>query len=168
MATVYVETSIIGYLTARSRDAVVFRARQELTRNWWDTHRERYDLVVSQLVLAEAACGDNEAAAVRLQLLAGIPLLDAADPRIETLANELVTAHLLPEKARSDAAHVAIATVHETDYLLTWNCKHIANAETLPKMYRLLADMGYAPPLIITPEEFSGNACTTLRRSSRR
>ncbi len=156
MATVYVETSILGYLTARSRDAVIFQARQELTRNWWQNRRVHYGLVISQLVLDEASRGDDEAAAERLRLLAGIQLLDMADARIDGIADELLAAHLLPEKARSDATHVAIATVHAVEYLLTWNCKHIANADTLPKVYRLLTDMGYSPPLIVTPEEFSG------------
>ena len=157
MTSVYIETSIVGYLTARSRDAVIFRARQELTRNWWRMRRLNYHLVISQLVLDEVGGGDDEAAAERLHLLDGIPLLDAEDPRIDVIANELLTAHLLPEKARSDAEHVAIATVHAVDYLLTWNCKHIANADLLPKIYWLLTEMGYSPPLIITPEEFSGN-----------
>ena len=155
MATVYVETSIFGYLTARSRDAVIYQARQELTREWWNNRRTNYDLVISQLVVDEAGRGDDEAAAERLRLLAGIPLLRRADPRVDAVADELLVAHLLPEKARSDAMHVAIATVHAVDYLLTWNCKHIANADTLPRVYRLLTDMGYPPPLIVTPEEFS-------------
>jgi hypothetical protein len=135
---------------------VIFQARQELTRDWWHNRRQHYELVVSQLVLDEAARGDEEAAAERLRLLTGIPLLRRADPRIEAIADELLAAHLLPEKARSDAMHVAIATVHAVEYLLTWNCKHIANADILPKVYRLLTDRGYCPPLIVTPEEFSG------------
>jgi hypothetical protein len=156
MATVYVETSIVGYLTARSRDAVIFQARQELTRNWWQNRRRNYELAISQLVLDEAARGDDEAAAERLRLLTGIPILHRADPRIDAIADELLAAHLLPEKARSDAIHVAVATVHAIEYLLTWNCKHIANAVTLPRVYRLLTRMGHVPPLIVTPEEFSG------------
>jgi hypothetical protein len=156
MAVVYIETSIVGYLTARSRDAVIFQARQELTRDWWHNRRLDYDLVVSELVLDEAGRGDEEAAAERLRLLAGIPILCTEDPRIDAVADELFAAHLLPEKARSDAMHVAIATVHAVEYLLTWNCKHIANANILPRVYRLLTDMGYFPPLIVTPEEFSG------------
>jgi hypothetical protein len=155
MAVVYIETSIVGYLTARSRDAVIFQARQELTREWWQNRRLEYELVISQLVLDEAARGDDEAAAERLRLLAGISVLHRADPRIDAVADELVAAHLLPEKARSDAMHVAIATVHAVDYLLTWNCRHIANADILPKVYRLLTEMGYFPPLFVTPEEFS-------------
>jgi hypothetical protein len=110
------------------------------------------------LVLDEAAAGDADAARERLRLLAGIPLLALSDPQVDALGDALVAARLLPEKARADAAHVAVATVHRVDYLLTWNCKHIANAATLPAVYRLLADQGYTPPLIVTPEEFSGNA----------
>ncbi len=155
MATVYIETSIVGYLAAWSRDAVIFQARQQLTREWWQIHRVRYDLVISQLVLDEAARGDNEAAVERLRLLAGIPVLHRADRRIDAVADELLATHLLPAKARSDAMHVAIAAVHAVDYLLTWNCRHIANADILPKVYRLLTNVGYFPPLIVTPEEFS-------------
>ena len=155
MSNVYVETSIVGYLTARSHKDVIFQARQELTRLWWNARREQYEIVISQLVLDEAGAGDEEAALERLELLEGIALLDATDPRIDTIADALLAAHLLPEKARSDAEHVATAAVHGVEYLLTWNCKHIANAETLPRVYRLLTEMGCSPPLIVTPEEFS-------------
>ncbi len=158
MPTVYIETSIIGYLASRPRDDVIFQARQELTRIWWNARREQYRIVVSQLVLDEAGAGDQEAAAERLEFLDGIPLLDVTDPRIDLVADALLAAHLLPAKARSDAEHVATAAVHGVDYLLTWNCKHIANAETLPGVYRLLTDLGYSSPLIVTPEEFSENA----------
>ena len=158
MSIVYVETSIVGYLTARSRRDVIFKARKELTRIWWDARRAEYEIVISQLVLDESSAEDEKAALQRLRLLDGIPLLDATVPRIDTVADALLAARLLPEKARSDAEHIAIATVHRVDYLLTWNCKHIANAESLPRVYRLLTDMGYSPPLIVTPEEFSENA----------
>ena len=156
MASVYIETSIIGYLTARSRNDVIFQARQELTRGWWESSREDYELVTSQLVLDEVNAGDADAAAERMQLLTGIPLLALTDPQADSLADALLAANLLPAKARSDAEHVAIATVHRVDYLLTWNCKHIANAATLTAVYRLLGSRGYTPPLIVTPEEFSG------------
>ena len=157
MATVYIETSIVGYMTARSRDAVIFQARQELTRKWWHSRRKHYRVVASQLVLDEAARGDEEAALERLRLLEGVALLDVTDLRIAPVAEALLDAHLLPEAARSDADHIAVATVHGVDYLLTWNCKHIANADTLPKIYRLLTELGYVPPLVVTPEEFSAD-----------
>ena len=141
MPRVYVEKSIVGYLASRPRDEVIFQARQELTRIWWNARREQYEIVVSQLVLDEASAGDEEAAAERLHLLDGIPLLDVTDPRIDPIADALLAAQLLPAKARSDAEHVATATVHGVDYRLTCNCKQIANAETLPRVYRLLKDV---------------------------
>ena len=91
-------------------------------------------------------------------LLDGLPLLDIGHPGVAVLADRLISEHLLPSKAAADARHVAVATIFGVDYLLTWNCKHIANAETLPRIYSMLRDSGYEPPLIVTPEEFSGNA----------
>lgn len=157
MGTVYIETTVIGYLTARSRDKVIFLARQELTRQWWNEERGKFELVSSQLVIDEASAGDPSAAQERLVHLAGLPLLDIQHPGVATLADRLIAEHLLPPQAVADARHVAVATVFGVDYLLTWNCSHIANAETLPGIYKILRDSGYEPPLIVTPEEFSGN-----------
>ncbi len=157
MATVYIETSIIGYLTARSSDAVIFLARQQLTQQWWSDQKKKYDLVTSQLVIDEAAAGDPAAAQERLGLLTNLPLLDIQHPDVKILADDLIANHLLPEKALADARHVAVSAVFGVDYLLTWNCKHIANAETLPRIYSMLRNSGFEPPLVVTPEEFSGN-----------
>ncbi len=158
MATVYIETSIIGYMTARSSNAVIFLARQQLTRQWWTDQRTKLDLVTSQLVIDEAGSGDPTAAQERLTLLDDVPLLDVQHPDVQMLADKLIANHLLPEKAAADARHVAVSTVFGVEYLLTWNCKHIANAETLPRIYRLLRDSGFEPPLVVTSEEFSGYA----------
>lgn len=133
MSAVYVETSIIGYLTARSSSDVVFQARQELTRRWWQQRREEYEIYVSQLVLDEAGAGDPTAAADRLQLLEGFPLVDES-AEADRLADVLIARHLLPAKAAADAQHVALAAAAGVDYLLTWNCRHIANADLLPMM----------------------------------
>ena len=157
MATVYIETSIIGYMTARSSDAVIFQARQQLTQQWWTDQRDKYELVTSQLVIDEAGAGDPTAALERLVLLNDVPLLDIQHPHVQTLAEKLITNHLLPEKAAADARHVAVSTVFGIEYLLTWNCRHIANAETLPRIYKMLRESGFEPPLVVTPEEFSGN-----------
>ena len=157
MASVYVETTIIGYLSARSSGAVIFLARQQLTRQWWDDQRQRFELFVSQLVLDEAGAGDQTAAQERLTYLDGLPLLDINHPEVSRLADLLIAEHLLPKKAVADARHVGVATVFGVNYLLTWNCKHIANAETLPGIYRTLREAGFEPPLIVTPEEFSGD-----------
>jgi len=153
MSAIYVETSIVGYLTARSASNVVFEARQELTRRWWQQRREGFDLYISQLVLDEAGAGDPAAAADRLCLLEGLPLLGES-AEADRLADLLVARHLLPAKATADALHVAMAATAGVDYLLTWNCKHIANADLLPALYETLRAEGF-PPLIVTPEEFS-------------
>jgi hypothetical protein len=157
MATIYIETSIIGYLTARSSDAVIFLARQQLTRHWWNNRRQAFELYVSQLVLDEAGAGDPTAAQERLKHLQGLPLLDIHHPHVERLADRLLNEDLLPAKAAADARHVAVAAVFGVDYLLTWNCKHLANAETLPRIYNVLRRLRFEPPLIVTPEEFSEN-----------
>ena len=155
MTTIYVETSIIGYLTARSSDRLIFAGRQALTRLWWFHRRHLYRLVSSPLTLEEIARGDPEAAAERVTYFEGIEILDSTDARIAILAETLVSKSLLPAKARADALHVAIATIHRVEYILTWNCRHIANADQLPRLYRLLRELGYSPPLIVTPDEFS-------------
>ena len=154
MSAIYVETSIVGYLTARSVSDVVFQARQELTRRWWQTRREGFDLYISQLVLDEAGAGDPAAAADRLRLLEGLPLLGES-AEADRLADLLIAHHLLPAKAAADAQHVALAAPAGVDYLLTWNCKHIANADLLPALYETLRAEGFPPLLIVTPEEFS-------------
>lgn len=154
MSAIYVETSIVGYLTARSAADVVFQGRQELTRRWWYQRREEFELYISQLVLDEAGAGDPAAAAQRLRLLEGLPLLGEST-EADRLADLLIDRHLLPEKAAADAQHVAISAIAGVDYLLTWNCKHIANANLLPALYETLRAEGLRPPLIITPEEFS-------------
>jgi hypothetical protein len=124
---------------------------------WWADQKKKYDLVTSQLVIDEAAAGDPTAAQERLGLLTDLPLLDIQHPDVKILADDLIANHLLPEKALADARHVAVSAVFGVDYLLTWNCKHIANAETLPRIYTMLRNSGFEPPLVVTPEEFSGN-----------
>lgn len=110
MALIYIETSIVGYLTARSSTDVIFQARQELTRRWWADRRAEFELFISQLVLDEASAGDRSAASERLKLLDSLPLIDAT-PAIDRLADLLIDRHLLPRKAVADAQHVATATI---------------------------------------------------------
>ena len=129
---------------------------QQQARDWWARERPKYSLVTSQLVLDEASLGDPAAAAERLKLLADIPLIPT-DHRVETVADELIARSLIPEKARLDALHVASAAVGSVQFLLTQNCRHIANAHTLPRVYRALDDLGYPGLLIYTPAEFLGS-----------
>jgi hypothetical protein len=150
--SVYVETSLASYLVAWPSESVITAAHQRLTHQWWQTRRAAFDLYVSELVLLEARAGDPDAAARRLAALAGIPVLE---PTIaaEALTEQILNASLVPAKARVDAAHIAIAAVHGMDYLLTWNCRHIANAVTRKRIDQLLRGAGYEAPVLCTPEE---------------
>ncbi len=148
---VYLETTIPSYLTAwRSRN-LIRAAHQEATREWWEG-RSRFELYVSQVVVNEAARGDSEAAKERLEALAGIPILDVTEDA-EALAENLVERGPLPRKAAVDALHIGVATVHGMDYLLTWNCTHIANAATRGEIEAVCRESGLAPPIICTPIE---------------
>jgi len=121
----YLETSIISYLTAKPSRDVVVAGHQAATRDWWENHRDRYVMYVSETVYDEASAGDPELAAKRLALISGIPMLGVND-EIGVLVDKLIEDGPLPEKARVDAVHLATAIFHQIDYLLTWNCKHIA------------------------------------------
>ena len=149
--TVYIETSIVSYLTAwRSRD-LVRAAHQQVTRDWWAA-RGSFELFTSQFVLDEAAAGDEGQAASRLAALENAVLLEVTEDGIG-LAENLVASGALPPKARVDALHIAMAAVHGMDYLLTWNCKHIANASLRGRIEDLCRAAGFEPPIICTPLE---------------
>ena len=152
MPRVYIETSIVSYLRQRPSGQVVAAARQILTRRWWDDERRNYELVTSQYVIDEAADGDPHLAQERLDSLDDIPLLQLG-PDIDAVAGEIMSRAILPPKAQVDALHIATAAHHRIDYLLTWNCTHIANARILPRIQRVLVDMNCWVPIICTPAE---------------
>ena len=156
MATVYVETSIVSYAAAWPSSDLNIAALQIQARDWWRTERPRFDLVTSQLVLNEASAGDPAAAADRLRLLDGIPLV-AITEEVQELARALVSPSLMPAKAAADALHIAVAAFAGVEYLLTQNCRHIANAHTLPRVYSILSDLSYGGLLVCTPAEFLGD-----------
>ncbi len=156
MDTVYIETSIVSYLRQKPSGHVVTAARQLLTHRWWHDQRQNYELVVSQYVIDEASVGDATLAAERLESLDGIPLLPNA-PEIPRIAEEIMSLGLLPTKAQVDALHIASVAHHRIQYLLTWNCKHIANAKILPRIYEVLTALGIPLPIICTPEELLGD-----------
>jgi hypothetical protein len=149
--SVYIETSIVSYLSARRSRDIVIAARQQLTRRWWRS-RGSYRLFVSQLVRDEAAMGDPTARARRMRALRGIPALTVTDDATR-LAGELVRRGALPEKATVDAFHIGIAAAHEIEYLLTWNCTHIANATMRGTIEGICHSAGLMSPIICTPEE---------------
>jgi hypothetical protein len=125
-AKLYIETTIPSYLVGRPRRDLLVAAHQEITRDWWEFRRTHFDLYVSELVLQEVRAGDAQLAIRRLELLTDVPIFPVTS-EILKVAKTLVTEVPIPQKAAVDAAHIPIATVYGCEYLLTWNCRHIAN-----------------------------------------
>jgi len=143
----YVETTIPSYLTSRpSRDLIV-AGHQQITREWWEKRRDAFQLYISQLVVDEASAGDPAAARERLKVIQDLPLLDIT-PEVEVLASGII-----PRKAATDAAHIAVAAVHGLDFLIAWNCVHIANASIAKAVAKICGQYGCECPGICTPEE---------------
>ena len=152
MQTVYIETSIISYLRARNSLLIPSAARQIAARRWWDEERHNYQLLVSPYVVAEVSHGNATLVAERLAAIDGVPRLEIND-EIAAMADRLLTSAVLPQKARMDALHICTAAFHRLDYLLTYNCTHIANVRILPKVREVLNELGYQLPIVCTPEE---------------
>lgn len=148
---VYLETTIPSYLTSSPSRDLVKAAHQQITREWWQD-RARFDLYILQVVLKEASGGDAEAARLRLEALRDIPVL-ALSPAASRLAQQLVQQGALPENAAVDSLHIAIAVVNGMDYLLTWNCTHIASAAMRHTIEAICRANGYETPVLCTPEE---------------
>jgi len=149
---VYIETTVVSYLTAWRSPQLVMAGHQETTRNSWDDERHRFDLFISEVVVQEASAGDPAAVQRRLEAISGLPELQITD-EARLLAKELIAKTPLPETARVDALHIATATVNGMDYLLTWNCRHIANATLRRSMGAICEGAGYEMPVICTPLE---------------
>jgi predicted nucleic acid-binding protein len=156
MPRLYLETSVVSYLTARPSSDIITAAHQLITHRWWLLRRAEFELLTSELVLEEASRGDADAAARRLAALEGIPLLGITASASE-LAWSIVRAHLLPARAFPDALHISVAAIHSVEYLLTWNCSHIANAELLPYVTDVVEATGFNMPFVCTPEELLGD-----------
>ncbi|MGQ0540341.1 MAG: type II toxin-antitoxin system VapC family toxin [Blastocatellia bacterium] len=135
--TVYIETTVVSYLTAWLSRDLIRAAHQQITQEWWNNRRSDFELYASEFVINEVSAGDSLAAEKRLSVLTDIPLLDVTH-EVEYLAERLVTNKAVPTKAATDALHIAVATIHNIDYLLSWNCKHIANAEMRSAIDRCL------------------------------
>ena len=150
--SVYIETTIPSYLTAWRSPELVMAANQEATRKWWDESRIKFELFIPELVISEVSSGDPDAVKRRMEALEDLPELELTD-QAEILAAKLLVGAALPQKAKADALHIAVATVHGMDYLLTGNCTHIANAIMRPKIELICRVAGYEPPVICTPPE---------------
>ena len=156
MESVYLETTFISYLVAiPSRDLIV-SAHQQITHDWWTTRRDRFQCCISQVVIDEASAGDLSEIQKRLAVITDLPILDAS-PEAEDLASGILSAGALPARAVRDAAHIAIAAVHEVNYLLTWNCKHLANAQIARQIEKVCDLHNQRMPRICTPEELMGD-----------
>jgi hypothetical protein len=155
-SSVYIETTIPSYLAAWRSSELSMAAKQQTTRQWWDERRELFDLFISDAVLLEASGGDPDAAKRRLEILNGIPVLNPL-PEADEIAVALINSLSLPDRALTDAAHIAICIVHGMDYLLTWNCTHIANATFQPVIRDVCDDFGFSMPVICTPDQLMGD-----------
>jgi hypothetical protein len=153
--SIYLETTILSYLTAWPSADLIMAANQHATSLWWRERRHLYDLYVSELVMIECAGGDPDAARRRLELAAPFPLL-AATEETRIVARALVLGRAVPEAAAADAAHIAVAAVHAMEYLLTWNLRHMANATMREVISNVCRDEGYRSPIICTPAELMG------------
>jgi len=148
----YLETSIVSYLKSHPSRDIVILAHQEITRRWWNNCLTNYDVFISEVVLEEARQGNAEAAKERLAVLAKFPGLSITKD-VEHLAAIYMRELTIPAKAARDALHIALASVHDMDYLLSWNCKHIANGFIRRRIREVNTREGYSIPTICTPEE---------------
>ncbi len=153
---VYIETTIPSYLTARPASDLIGAAWQKSTSDWWDRQRARFDLYTSDVTMEEAGRGDPEAARRRIDVLWGVPLLELTEVSVG-IAERLLSEGVLPEGATDDALHVGVSSAHGMDYLLTWNFRHLDNAEKKPTMRRVVEASGFTLPEICTPLELMGD-----------
>jgi len=153
--TVYLETTVVSFLAGwLSRDVRTGRM-QSITRDWWNRRRHRHLLYVSGVVSKEVARGDHDLAHRRLEILSPLAMLHPSDETRE-LATRILAETRLAESEYDDAHHAAIAAIHGVNVLLTWNCSHLGNENTISRVGRACEAYGYAPPVILTPEQLIG------------
>ena len=150
--SVYLDTSVVSYYTSKPSRDIIALAHQEITRQWWHKAINRYNVFISEVVIEEASFGDPDAAKRRLEELIDFPHLEL-DDMVEEMAKIYMERLDIPEKSFRDAAHLAVASVHDIDYLVTWNCTHLANGEVIKKLVKINESSGIHTPIICTPEE---------------
>ncbi len=151
-SSLYLESTIPSYLAARpSRDLIV-AAHQQITHDWWQQARGKFDLYISEAVLEEISVGDPDAATRRQSFLDGLSIL-ALTEEVVALAEEYQSQLGLAPGAQLDGVHLAFASVYEMAYLLTWNCKHLANGVIIQRLQTINVSLGRFTPVIVTPEE---------------
>lgn len=152
MPSAYIETTIPSYYVARPSVSVIQASRQASTRAWWDTGCSAFDLYTSREVIEEAELGDPKMARERLELLASAKRLELIED-VGVVAETFIKKGLIPTKAASDAIHIAVASVHGMDYLVTWNFKHIANPYIRDRLRKTVEELGFRLPVMCSPEE---------------
>ncbi len=152
MDIVYIETTVVGNIAGRMHPNPDVASRQRITRDWWTTATVRYRLVTSKLTLDECGEGDPSAASERLEILEGVPILDASD-EAETLAELLMDRKAVPATEPRDALHIATAATNGVQFIATWNFKHILNPHLQAQIAGTCREAGFIPPVICTPEQ---------------
>lgn len=155
MESVYVETTVISYLASRPSRDLIIAAHQQISEEWWSDRLHKFECYLSQTVLDEISAGDADASKKRLSFAQSLKILEIPD-EADLLAETILSSGVLPPKAARDAIHIAVATANGIDYLLTWNCTHIANARILRRIEEICSHAGYTIPIICTPEELMG------------
>ncbi|NEP85935.1 MAG: type II toxin-antitoxin system VapC family toxin [Okeania sp. SIO2C2] len=153
--TLYLETSVIGYLTARASQNLIVAANIAVTREWWETRRSNFEIYVSEVVLNEIAKDDPEMAQKRIEVITNLPFL-FANETVTNLAEQFLQQTNLPLKASDDTLHIALATVYDLEYFSTWNCRHIANPDIQRKLSEISTNFGYQLPILCTPYQLAG------------
>ena len=156
MESVYLETTFISYLVARPSRNVIVAGHQQTTQDWWDRRRSDFECIVSQVVIDEVSAGDPAEIQKRLDAIRDLRVLEVTKSA-ESLAQAIIASGVMPPRAVRDAAHIAVAAVHRVDYLLTWNCRHLANAQITRKIDEICDQLSERMPVICTPEELMGN-----------
>ncbi|EDN66316.1 conserved hypothetical protein [Beggiatoa sp. PS] len=152
----YMETTIPSYLTAKPSRDIIIAAHQQITQLWWQERRNDFEIYISQFVVDEANAGDSKAAGKRIEIIKTFPKLEILD-EVTTLSTQILSSGLIPQKAATDATHIAIAAIHQMDFLMTWNCRHLANAVIAIEINKICQDLGLTCPVICTPEALMGD-----------
>jgi hypothetical protein len=151
----YIETTIPSYLVSSPSKDVIVAGHQQITRFWWDTRRDDFEIFISQFIIDEASEGDAAQVQKRLKAIETFAQLEITN-EVLRLAEAFLSNNIIPKKAATDAAHIAVAAVHNMDYLMTWNCAHIANATIFNSVKNICLQEGFSFPIICTPEELMG------------